>query len=520
MAQRFGPYEIGARIGAGGMGEVFRAVDTRLDRPVAIKVLPLDRVADPEARARFEREARSIAALHHPNICAIFDVGLGDPTQPPYLVMELLEGQTLQDRLLKGPLDLDEVVEHGVALADALDSAHTRGLIHRDLKPANVFLTSRGIPKILDFGLAKPVVDADSDVTRRSADLTELGTTVGTIAYMSPEQLRAEPLDVRSDLFSLGLVLYEMATGQRAFAGATSAVISAAILAQEPPLPRSIRQDLPQRLEDAILKALEKDRNLRTQSAAELRADLQRIRRQSGAQSLSTPITTASSAAAAAPPVRSSASMRWIALGIAAALLVAGGYAFGLLGSTGGDTSITPPSATGVASPPPPIAAPVATTTPVAVTTPVASATPVATPTPTLAATPVAASPSPEPDRDARGRSGSGGRRGSLPAVSGLVSILKELPPLKFDIAYAQGDERARDMAIQLRTALTTAGWSAESTTELANPPAPLALLVPQPGPSVNALVNWARRHGFNPDVRPTPRAPRLRIVIGRQPPG
>src|SRR5678816_3284783 len=152
---RLGPYEVQSRVGAGGMGEVYRALDTRLDRVVALKVLPADRVSDAEARGRFLREARAVAALNHPNICAIHDVGLAEPDRPPYLVMELLEGQTLQERLLKGPLDVDQVIEFGVALADALETAHARGLIHRDLKPANIFITTRGVPKILDFGLAK-----------------------------------------------------------------------------------------------------------------------------------------------------------------------------------------------------------------------------------------------------------------------------------------------------------------------------------------------------------------------------
>lgn len=518
MPQFFGPYEVGARIGAGGMGEVFRAIDTRLGRAVALKVLPSDRVADPEARARFEREARSIAALHHPNICAIFDVGLGDPTQPPYLVMELLEGETLQDRLIKGPLDLEHVVEYGVALADALDTAHARGLIHRDLKPANVFLTSRGVPKILDFGLAKPLVDTDSDVTRRSADLTELGTTVGTIAYMSPEQLRAEPLDVRSDLFSLGLVLYEMATGQRAFAGATSPVVSAAILGQEPVRPRSVRSDLPEGLEATILKTLEKDRNLRTQSAAELRADLQRLKRQSGSQWSRTEVAAAAPMPAPPPapqPAPASRTTLWIGLAVAAALIVGGAYALGVFGSSDPGTT-TPLSGTAVTGTPVATATPVAQATSVA--TPPPTATPVTSPTPAATATPVA-SPSPSPDaaRDGRGRGPVAGRRGAPPAMAALVSILKELPPIKFDLAYAQGDARARESALQLRTALTAAGWSAESTAELANPPAGLAILVPQPNASVSALVNWARRNGFNPDVRPTPRSPRVRIVIGRQ---
>ena len=222
---RLGPYEILAPLGAGGMGEVYTARDTRLDRTVAVKVLPPDVAADPERRARFEREARAVAALQHPNICTIHDVGVA-AEGVPFLVMELLPGETLQRRLARGPLDDREFVEIAAALTGALDAAHTAGIIHRDLKPANIFLTGHG-PKILDFGLAKamvhqPVAGASMQQTKLpDGALTEHGHTVGTVAYMSPEQLRGEDVDVRTDLFSLGLVLYEMATGQPAFGGTT-----------------------------------------------------------------------------------------------------------------------------------------------------------------------------------------------------------------------------------------------------------------------------------------------------------
>ena len=224
---RLGPYEIVAPLGAGGMGEVYTARDTRLDRTVAVKVLPPDVADDPERRARFEREARAVAALQHPNICTIHDVGVATEGVP-FLVMELLPGETLQQRLARGPLDDGEFVEIATALTGALDAAHTSGIIHRDIKPANIFLTGHG-PKILDFGLAKamvhqPVAGASMQSTQLAdGGLTEHGHTVGTVAYMSPEQLRGEDVDARTDLFSLGLVLYEMATGRPAFAGATSA---------------------------------------------------------------------------------------------------------------------------------------------------------------------------------------------------------------------------------------------------------------------------------------------------------
>lgn len=267
---RLGPYEIHAPLGSGGMGDVYQARDTRLERMVAIKV------SKEQFSERFEREARAVAALNHPNICTVFDVG------PNYLVMELLEGETLHDRLARGPLELGQIVDVGLALADALQTAHAAGIVHRDIKPANIFLTPRG-PKMLDFGLAKSVAPAVAGSMESTllgaASLTDPGGVVGTVAYMSPEQLRGETLDARSDLFSFGLVLYEMATGRRAFPGATGAAISAAILHETPRAPREARPELPATLEHLLLKALEKDRDVRCQTASELRADLKRLKR-------------------------------------------------------------------------------------------------------------------------------------------------------------------------------------------------------------------------------------------------
>ena len=277
---RFGPYEIGEPIGSGGMGEVYRARDARLDRVVALKVLPTALGADSQALQRFEREAQAIAALNHPNICTIHDVGEApDSSRTRFIVMELLEGETLRQRLSRGPLDPAALVDMAAALTSALDAAHKKGIVHRDIKPSNIFLTSHG-PKLLDFGLATPsesIADASRQATRQA--LTGTGTTVGTVAYMSPEQLRAEPLDARSDLFSLGAVLYEMATGLPAFPGNTSAVIASAILERAPRPIRQVTPLVPPELERIVGRTLEKDRELRYQSAADLRSDLERLKR-------------------------------------------------------------------------------------------------------------------------------------------------------------------------------------------------------------------------------------------------
>lgn len=289
-----GPYEILAAVDAGGMGEVYRARDTRLGRTVAVKVLSAHLIESPQARERFQREAQAVAALQHPNICTVHDVGETTDGHA-FLVMELLQGETLRQRCGNRPFDVGSCIDIGMALADALDAAHRAGIVHRDIKPANIFLTAHG-PKILDFGLAKTdrrETEAPSIASTKSvpAPLTEPGETLGTIAYMSPEQLRGEPIDARSDLFSLGLVLYEMATGRPAFTGTTTAVIAAAILHAVPAPPRAIRPDLPEALESLIVKAIDKDSALRYQHASDLRADLQRLKRDTASARLSAGIT-------------------------------------------------------------------------------------------------------------------------------------------------------------------------------------------------------------------------------------
>jgi serine/threonine protein kinase/tetratricopeptide (TPR) repeat protein len=276
---KLGPYEILAPLGAGGMGEVYRARDTRLDRTVAIKILSASLSDNPDARQRFQREAKAISSLQHPNICTLYDIGSENGVD--FLVMEYLEGETLQDRLLRGLLPVEQVTRHGMEIADALGTAHRKGFVHRDLKPSNVFLTRHGEAKVLDFGLVKLEEEAFTDqrTITSPANLTSPGSALGTVAYMSPEQARGDELDARTDIFSFGAVLYEMTTGKPAFPGRTSAVIFKAILDQTPAAPSQLDPEFPQRLEEIIFKALEKDRDVRYQSAADIRADLKRLRR-------------------------------------------------------------------------------------------------------------------------------------------------------------------------------------------------------------------------------------------------
>ncbi|HEX6322171.1 MAG TPA: serine/threonine-protein kinase, partial [Vicinamibacterales bacterium] len=276
---RVGPYEIAAQIGAGGMGEVYRARDMRLGRDVAIKMLPARLVTNERALERFRREARAVGGLNHPHVCTLFDAG--EYEGQPYLVMELLEGATLHSRIAGKPLPPAQVIAWAVQLADALEAAHAGGIVHRDLKPANIFITSRGDAKILDFGIAKLIeMGAPEDATTLEA-LTSLGTAIGTAAYMSPEQVRSDDLDGRADLFSLGVVLYEAVTGRHPFGGATATVV-AAILGRTPEPASRINPAAPEALDRILQRLLEKDRELRYQQAADLRADLRRALREAG----------------------------------------------------------------------------------------------------------------------------------------------------------------------------------------------------------------------------------------------
>jgi len=316
-------YRVFEKLGGGGMGIVYRAEDLVLKRPVALKFLPQDLTKDKRSLERFLREARAAAALNHPNICTVYEIGEHDEQQ--FIVMELLEGRTLKYHIGSRPLPKQETVDLAIQIVDALEAAHSKGIIHRDIKPANIFVSPRGQAKVLDFGLAKllaaeatsdPLVEAARTLSGSNDELTDSGSTVGTVAYMSPEQVRGQQLDARTDLFSFGTVLYEMATGQQAFTGHTAALTYDAILNRPPIAPARINPEIPPKVQEIIDKALEKDRDLRYQSASEFRADLKRLRRDMDSAAMRV-VLGSTSAATQAP--------RWRALyplGIAVGIVI------------------------------------------------------------------------------------------------------------------------------------------------------------------------------------------------------
>jgi serine/threonine protein kinase len=514
-------YRVLSALGSGGMGVVYLAEDERLGRQVALKFLPAESVASPQALERFRVEARAASSLSHPGICAIYDIG--DDQGTPYIVMEALRGESLRDRINRGPLKVADLLDIAIQLADALDAAHSQGIIHRDIKPSNIFVGEKHRTKILDFGLAKLAQSSSSSLSSGSEtralnasthrDLTMPGSALGTVSYMSPEQARGEEVDTRTDLFSLGVVLYEMASGIQAFGGSTQAIIFDAILNRTPQPVTHINPLIPPRLESLIATALEKDRELRHQHASDLEAELKRIRRdlESGSlvaatRSTVTPAGARRSTTTPPPEGATTAGRQWILVAAGAlvviALVVTG---FNFWSDTSRRVAVapsadTPPAASpaapeGVAAPtpapepvPPPVVPKPQDTTPPARPTPLPQP---ARPTPEPRSQPTQPSPAPTPQRPNADLPATGTATVQAPPPSPVQPSPQAAPPA----APSPGPAPAAAQPQQAAPPVETPVAQPPPKSAAASPPSPQPAIPPtSPVESDEALVRGVIR--------------------------